>query len=31
MRELVDWGEKGEAEDVFEKAHEELKGRGLLE
>jgi len=31
MKELVEWGEKVEAVDKFEEAHEELKARGLVE
>ena len=31
MKELVAWGEKEEAVDKFEQAHEELKARGLVE
>jgi dTDP-L-rhamnose 4-epimerase len=31
MKELVEWGEKEEAEDMFREAHEELLRRGLLE
>jgi hypothetical protein len=31
MKELVEWGEKEEAEDKFEEAHEELLRRGLVE
>jgi len=31
MRELVAWGESVEAEDMFEKAHEELRRKGLVE
>jgi dTDP-L-rhamnose 4-epimerase len=31
MKELVEWGEKEEAMDRFEEAHEELLGRGLVE
>ncbi|MDD2665839.1 MAG: SDR family NAD(P)-dependent oxidoreductase [Methanocellales archaeon] len=31
ITELVDWGEKEEAVDKFEKAHEELKAKGLVE
>lgn len=31
MRELVTWGENVEAKDMFEKAHEELRNKGLVE
>ena len=31
MRELVAWGESVEAEDMFERAHEELRRKGLVE
>jgi hypothetical protein len=31
MKELVEWGEKEEAEDKFKDAHEELLRRGLVE
>ena len=31
MKELVEWGEKEEAVDKFDDAHEELKARGLVE
>jgi dTDP-L-rhamnose 4-epimerase len=31
MKELVEWGEKEEAVDKFDDAHEELKARGLME
>lgn len=31
MKELAEWGEKVEAEDKFEQAHEELKKKGLVE
>jgi len=31
MKELVEWGEKVEAVDKFDEAHEELKARGLVE
>jgi dTDP-L-rhamnose 4-epimerase len=31
MKELVEWGEKEEAVDKFEEAHEELLRRGLVE
>jgi len=31
IKELVEWGEKEEAVDKFEEAHEELFKRGLVE
>jgi len=31
VKELVGWGEKEEAMDMFDEAHEELKVRGLVE